>query len=81
MADSVDTIAAGTGLPRGALLGVWAHVKENQRKLDACSAHVFNADGEGLFKKYTCANCGGTADGHAVHWYKVGIAHERARAG
>lgn len=79
MADGVDKISEMSGLPRDALLALWESVKANQAKLDACPGHDF---GEVIPVRmgayYRCRHCDGKVDGHAVHWFNLGVAHGRA---
>lgn len=80
--DSLDTLAAATGLKREEMLDIWANVKSNQRRLDACARHDFAevdaAPEKRLGRKYRCKNCQGTIDGVAHSWYQHGVEHGRA---
>jgi len=77
--DSVDTLSNLTGIKRADMLSIFAEVKANQAKLNACRSHEFSAVEPGKVNtKYLCANCGGTVDSHAYHWYRDGREHERA---
>lgn len=83
MSDSADKIAGATGIPRAELLAMWADVKANQQRLDGCLRHDFQLipipvaelGRPFLGRKYLCANCDGTVDASAAHWYRLGLAH------
>ena len=78
MADGLDRLAGFSGQSREALLGIWESVKANQARLDACPLHDFGELQNKLGARYTCRNCGGSADASAVSWYQAGLAHGRS---
>lgn len=76
MADSVDTLSTATGLSRATMLEIWAGVKANSAKLDACQRHEFVCEAPGkLGAKWRCSACGGTVSGTDAHWYNLGRSH------
>lgn len=77
MADSVDTIADASGVPRSELLSIWDRVRANQARLEACHRHDFVAlqPEKPMGGKFQCSACGGDVDHHAVWWYRKGLAH------
>jgi hypothetical protein len=77
VADSVDTIASATGIPRADLLATWERVKANHARLDACRRHDFARidPHTPMVGKYRCRECGGEADGSSVFWYQKGLEH------
>lgn len=76
MSDSVNTISGLTGLPRSELLGIWAEVKANHARLDACPRHNFVQDKSGqMGSRWTCAACGGWVSASDALWYQRGLEH------
>lgn len=82
MADSVDTLAQATGIPRAELLQLWEDAKANERRLSGCPRHVFTPVNTATFaQKYVCRVCSGVVDAHAHHWYALGLQHGVATDG
>ena len=53
-------------------------VRANHQLLESCARHDFQPEGgqEGkLFPRYGCVKCNGRVDGHAAHWYNLGLKH------
>ena len=77
MTDSLDKLSQATGLKRGTMLEVWAEVKANGAKLEACQWHDFEPvpDARQVFgqpDRYRCKRCGGEVDRHAFYWHEQG---------
>lgn len=50
--------------------------KENQKRLETCADHDFQAITPGLFgTKFWCYRCNGQVDGLTAKWYKIGRQH------
>ncbi len=78
MTNSLETLSKLSGIPSPEMLGIWGKVKANHSVLEACLRHDFGSlDNHKLGAKYTCKNCGGTADAIAVLWYQRGIEHAK----
>jgi hypothetical protein len=74
--DPIDTLARVTGLTNPEVAKVFAEVKLNRQRLDACKLHAFapTRDLRGRVH-YKCSACGGTIDASAYHWYCCGRTH------
>jgi hypothetical protein len=59
-----------------------AEVKENWRKLTACTKHDFIMDPrvpyQPMRERYVCRACGGTINGEAFRWWQRGMADAKA---
>jgi len=60
---------------------LWAEVRANGLKLDACTLHAFGLigflDQPPLGRRYRCSRCGGEVDSQARNWYDLGLKHGR----
>lgn len=59
---------------------IMEEVKENHRKLDSCSRHLFNEDltpERRLNKQWKCSNCGGYINSSEKLWYEKGLCHAK----
>lgn len=84
VADSLDSISSATGIDREVMLALWAEVKANHAKLEACPRHDFIAmepDPRRLSGKWRCASCGGEVEASAARWYRLGLEHAGAGNG
>ena len=62
---------------------LWAEIKANAAKLDACPMHTFvpvPRTGHPFLKDFVCKSCGGKIDGNAHLWYIMGRKHGVAAA-
>lgn len=78
MADSLDAISEASGIDRESMLALWAEVKANHAKLEACPRHAFIAmepEPRRLSGKWRCASCGGEVEASAARWYRLGLEH------
>jgi hypothetical protein len=76
--DSVDTLAAVSGLARTDILQIWEVVKINHAMLDKCPRHSFEPAAPGV-RKRKCLSCGGELGCIEARWYETGLRHAEAR--
>ena len=63
-----------SGLGESEMKKIWASVKVNSAKLNACGHHLFQAiePSEKYKKRYRCSACDGEIDAIAYHWHEQG---------
>jgi hypothetical protein len=79
--DGAEVLGSVSGLGREAVLGIWAKVKDNHARLDACPGpHDFRRISERptIGPAYSCAKCGGTVSTSDQKWYERGLKHGRS---
>jgi hypothetical protein len=69
------------------ILAIKEEFRLNRKRLDECTKpHDFSlteekdvwancVDGSKLYRRYTCANCGGKVSATDKHWYEQGLSH------
>lgn len=76
MATAREVIEQLTGIKPADTDSIFAQVKANSAKLNACGYHDFvemPGQKDKVFgKRYHCIHCGGDVDCHAFYWHKQG---------
>jgi hypothetical protein len=71
-----DVIKQLTGFTPADTESIFAQVKANSAKLNACDYHDFaempGQEAKKFGKRYVCTECGGEVDCHAYYWHKQG---------
>ena len=77
MIDVVHPMSNLSGLDPATVHEIWAQVKANHARLNACPDHHFERTPESTeFKAhYRCRNCEGEIDAITHRWYTVGRSH------
>ncbi|MFY9479159.1 MAG: hypothetical protein WAQ08_16055 [Aquabacterium sp.] len=75
--DGLGVMADLTNRPRADMDALWAEVKANHAKLQACRRHDFvrPAGIVPINAKLTCRACDGWASPSDARWYDLGLAH------
>ncbi|MCP3683846.1 MAG: hypothetical protein GY861_14270 [bacterium] len=74
-----EVLSNASGMSKENIREIAKEVLYNNKKLNACSNHVF-IEKVGI-RKWKCANCGGLVDGSKKVWYELGREHEIKRKG
>lgn len=69
---TLDQIANIVGIDRSDVQKIWRKARENNKRIESCSRHVFPADSVRLGVKYRCLNCRGEMDAVSVKYYIEG---------
>lgn len=72
--DGLGVLGELSGLGRDTAMDIFAQVKANSAKLNACPRHDFSPIPplRQLRQRYRCEHCGGEVDAHAYHWHEQG---------
>ena len=70
--NGVTAMAEMSGLTPDTVKSLWAEVKANHAKLEACPLHDFEPATPGT-RKRRCRNCGGEVGTIEVSWYEAGL--------
>jgi hypothetical protein len=71
----LEMLSDVTHLSKSQVQKIFDDVKENFRKLEECTHHIFDRVGEGMDTKYQCTQCGGTITPAEYKWFIIGLAH------
>jgi hypothetical protein len=79
MESALDTLSAVSGISKPEINAIWAAVRANHARLDACAgphdfSEVTKRTGQ-VPREYRCSKCGGTIDSVNRNWYLDGLKH------
>ncbi len=80
--DVFEVLGKVSGLGRSEAQRIFAEVKANSAKLNACPRHDFHpmSNSPPHRRRFQCTHCQGELTGEHVRWYALGLAHGAAPA-